>query len=336
MHLHRLLLTSLVLITLGCSERNDPAAQSGDTQTLTPPTLRPFSEGWPKLTFDHDVSALLATEDDYITTLSAFDYAAKFDSDKPLNRSQRKAAYRAAIEEYTPREVARLKAAFERCFEAMEGMTVQLPDTIHIFSEEGVESGAAYTRAHTICMPKRFIGRLGEDKLADLAAHEMFHVISRHNLDLRPQMYAILGFQQVEPPATLPEFLGSRTIANPDAPGMDYVIECTWRGKAQHFLPILHSERDYSHGSFLFYIKDDLLAVKLVDGRAVPLLERGKPIIVKKEDVEGYFKQVGRNTHYTFHPEETTADHFMLLIRDRVDTTPNPDKIRALGDILRR
>lgn len=330
-----LLVPAFVLCS--CSEQDPKVRDSTDQQSANPPapTVRPFTEAQPALTYDHDVSPILAAEDDYIAALSAFDYAAKFKSDTPLNSSQREAAYRDALQDYTTAEIARLEQAFRKCFEAMDGMSVKLPDTIHLFSEETIESGAAYTRVNTICMPKRFIANLDDEQLTHLAAHEMFHVISRHNLELRPEIYAILGFLPAEPTA-LPEPLASLTIANPDAPGMGHVIQCNWQGRATHFLPILHSSRPYRGGSFFQYLQDDLLAVELVEGRAVPILEEGKPVIVRKEDTEDYYQQVGRNTHYTFHPEETTADHFMLLLLRDLEELPHPDKVRALGDILRR
>lgn len=299
------------------------------------PKSRTLDQGVPTLTFDHDVSPILGAKDDYISTYSPFDYAAKFNSKVPLKAEQRAAAFKAALQDYSPEEIARLRTAFEKTFKAMKAMTVKLPDKIHIFSEETIESGAAYTRANTICMPKGFIARLDDGQLAGLAAHEIFHVVSRYNMELRPEMYAILGFEKVEPP-TLPEPLASQTIANPDAPGMDYVIKGEFKGKKMHFLPILHSKLKYTGGNFFRYLNDDLLAVTIEDGKASPILEKGAPLIVKKEAVKGYYDQVGTNTHYTFHPEETTADHFKLLLFGDLENLPNPDKVKALDKILRK
>ena len=297
--------------------------------------LRTVADGWPELTFDHDVSDILGAEDDYTVTLSAFDYAAKFKSDRPLDAAERAVLYRAALDEYTEAEIGRLKNAFHMTFKAMEGMTVKLPATIHIFSEQTIESGAAYTRANTICMPKGMIGRMDDGMLAGLAAHEMFHVISRHNQALRPAIYSILGFKWVKP-IQLPTELAARTIANPDAPGMDYVIEAEWQGKKTHFLPILHSKRAYTRGSFFHYLQDDLLVVDANQNPPIAVLADGKPVILSKEEVNGYYEQVGRNTDYTFHPEETSADHFKLLLFGKLDELPNPDKIEALDAILKR
>lgn len=334
--LHSLLLGSVLLTASACSDKQEKSTRPA-SQTSAPASLpaRPFTEAKPKLTFDHDVSAILAAEDDYVRALSAFDYAAKFKSDKPLTEEQRRLAYRAALQQYTPQEVERLRAAFETTFIAMSGMTTLMPETIHVFSEETIESGAAYTRANVICLPKRFIARLDTEQLQKLVAHEVFHVISRHNPDLRPEIYAILGFEPV-PPLSLPEPLAGLTIANPDAPGMDYAIAGLWRGQGMRFVPILHSDRAYTGGSFFEYLRDDLLVVSVLHDRTEVVQQEGQALIVKKEDVEGYYEQVGRNTGYTFHPEETSADHFMHLLLSDIPSLPNPDKVRALGDILRR
>lgn len=331
-----LLLGSVLLTASACSdkqEKSPPPSVATPAPACLPP--RPFTEAPPRLTFDHDVSTILAAEDDYVCALSAFDYAAKFKSDKPLTEEQRRLAYRAALQPYTPQEVERLRAAFEITFSAMSGMTVRMPGTIHLFSEETIESGAAYTRANVICLPKRFIARLDEEQLQKLVAHEVFHVISRYNPDLRPEFYAILGFEPV-PPLTLPKPLADLTIANPDAPGMDYAIAGRWRDRAMRFVPILHSDRAYTGGSFLHYIHDDLLAVTVLPERTEVVQEDGQPLIVRKEEVEGYYEQVGRNTGYTFHPEETSADHFLYLLLGDLNSLSHPEKVTALGRVLRR
>ncbi len=340
----------LALVLSSCSEREEvnskpptdatpataeikPSADPDTASSEEEVTIHPFSERRPTLTYDYDVSGILAAEDDYTSMLSTFDYAAKFESDTPLTVAQRKAAYAKALQTYTDKEVERLKAAFEITFERMEGMKLNLPDTIHIFSEGSVEAGAAYTRANIICMPKGFIERMDDDRLAHLAAHELFHVISRYNSELRPAMYALVGHERVPAPE-LPEPLKSMTIANPDAPGLDYAIRCTWKDKELLFLPILHSEREYTHGAFFFYMNDDLLAIEVQGDRSEVLIENNKPLIVSKGDVKDYYEQVGSNTRYHLHPEETTAEHFKILLRRNFDSMPNPEMIRELGKLL--
>lgn len=299
--------------------------------------LRPFSQGAPNLVFDHDVSGILGADDEYTLTLSKFDYAAKYRSDKPLTPAERSGAFKDALDKYSPANIEKLRKAFDMVFVEMKGMNVKLPETIHIFSEQRIEAGAAYTRANSICMPKRVVDFSGMNELRDLAAHEIFHVISRYNTELRTPIYNTLGFKQVGPLVLTGE-LANRTIANPDAPENTYAITCTLDGKSHEFMPILYSKQDFPKGggSFFRFLNDDLIAVEIKDGKPVALEREGKPFIVKKEELDNYFHQIGKNTDYTFHPEETSADHFKQLLFWDVKKLPNPEKIEALGKILRK
>jgi hypothetical protein len=298
--------------------------------------LRPFSQGAPELVFDHDVSGILGADDEYTLTLSKFDYAAKYQSDKPLTPAERSVAFKGALDKYTPANIEKLRKAFDMVFAKMKGMDVKLPETIYIFSEQKIEAGAAYTRANSICMPKQVVAMSGMDQIRDLAAHEIFHVISRYNTELRTPIYSTLGFKPVGPLVLTGE-LANRTIANPDAPENTYAITCKLKGKNLQFMPILYSKQDFPKGggSFFRFLNDDLIAVEIKDGKPVSLEREGKPFIVKKEELDDYFDQIGKNTDYTFHPEETSADHFKQLLFWDVKKLPNPEKVEALEKIFR-
>ena len=324
----------LPLVLGACSKSK--TGLTGESPPLGEVILRPFAEGAPKLVFNYDVSTILGADDAYTLTLSAFDYASKYQSDTPLTPEQRAAAFKQSLHTYSPEEIQTLNEAFKAVFASMKGMTVVLPETIYIFSEETIEAGAAYTRANTICMPRQMLSMSNTDQIRDLAAHEMFHVLSRYNLPLRTPIYATLGFKPVEP-LQLSGVLATRTIANPDAPDNNYAITGTLQGETLDFMPILYSKSDFqkNSGSFFHYLNDDLIAVKLENGKSSVIERDRTPLIVKKEQVDGYFEQIGRNTQYTFHPEETSADHFKQLLFRKPETLPNPEKIKALDRILR-
>jgi hypothetical protein len=317
--------------TAEVAEKREAAEHTADAAP------RPLSAGLPKLVYHHDVSPILGADDDYTETLSKFDYESKFKSGRKLTAEERAAAYKKALDTYSDRDIQRLDKAFQTVFGKMNGLKAKLPAKIHIFSEQKIEGGAAYTRANVICMPKRIVAMVPDRALADLAAHEMFHVISRYNRELRPAMYATIGYRKVGKPV-IPENLSRLTIANPDAPENDYAITGTYRGKTMDFMPILHSKREYrpdEGSSFFAYLNDDLLAVEIKYGVPTAVLSDGEPLIVEKEEVGNFFEQVGRNTDYTYHPEETVADHFKFLLLHDIAGLPDPDKVRALEKILR-
>lgn len=299
--------------------------------------LRPISKGNPELIFEHDVSAILGADDAYTLSYSKFDYASKYRSDTPLNPAERTAFAKKALDEFSPKEIQKLREAFDAVFIKMEGMKANLPETIYIFSERTIESGAPYTRANAICMPKTVLGIANKDEIKDLAAHELFHVMTRYNPELRTPIFATLGYLPVGQ-LVLTGDLATRTIANPDAPENTHAITCTLNDETLRFMPILYSKRDFPKGgiSFFQFLNDDLIAVNIVDEKPVPIERDGKPFIVEKEQLKDYFDQIGRNTEYTFHPEETSADHFKQLLFWDLKELPNPENIKSLEEILRK
>ena len=58
---------------------------------------------------------------------------------------------------------------------------------------------------------------LDDKGLLELFLHELFHVYSRHNIDKREEMYAVIGYEKCED-LVFPDILKEVTIANPDAP----------------------------------------------------------------------------------------------------------------------
>ncbi len=330
--LWRAVALSIPLILGACSKSGKETA--GTSVPVEEPVLRPLAEAVPELVFNHDVSAILGADDAYTRSLSRFDYAAKFRSGRALSPDERASAFRKSLQPYAEAEIQVLREAFTAVFDGMKGMHVMLPEQIHIFSEESIEAGAAYTRAQTICMPKQVLARGDMKSIQDLAAHELFHVLSRYNPALRTPIYASLGFRPVGPLSIQGE-LATRTIANPDAPDNTHAIRGEFQGETLDFMPILYSKTEFRGGSFFEYLNDDLVAVRIGNGTPTVMERDGRPLIVHKDQVGGYFDQIGRNTAYTFHPEETSADHFKQLLFWDITKLPNPEKIKALEKILR-
>ncbi len=325
---------SASLIFSGCTPNVTSPSSNATVEATSAAPVLDFNK--PELVFNQDISPMLGADDDYTLTLSAFDYAAKFKSNKPLIARQRAHAFKNAMQVYSESDIEKLTEAFEAVFSKMGGMTITLPETITIFSEETIEGGAAYTRGNAICMPRRIVASASMASLKELAAHELFHVISRYNKDLRPQMYGLIGYTETKT-LVVPEKLAGLTIANPDAPDNNYTITCIFEGQPTLFMPILYSTSPYptnSDQTFFSFLNDDLIAVSLVDNVPNAILKDGEPIIVKKQTLADYATQIGTNTNYTFHPEETTADHFMLLIKGNYSKLPNPEKIDGLQIIL--
>ena len=100
----------------------------------------------------------------------------------------------------------------------------------------GAEEGnAAYTRATAIVLPKSELGK-GQDHLKKLICHELFHILSRQNPELREKLYAIIGFTKCNE-IKLPPELERRKITNPDAPRNDHFIRLQIEGQESLAVP---------------------------------------------------------------------------------------------------
>lgn len=326
---HRVILIGLIvsLLLSACQTTNQSNDEHDEAQ---------IKEYGPTLVFDYDVSAQLAAEDDYIASLSLFDYQSKFKSNVALDEAARRQVYQASISAYNDDEKTRITTAYHKVFKIIEDMSITLPDTIYIFSDDKVEGGAAYTRQNAICLPKQMIAQMTDDRLTWLVAHEAFHVISRYNQALRPDWYGIIGYRQTEPIKWPPELV-DLTIANPDAPTYNYVICCLYQGKKMDFMPIIYADEPYDLSrdeSFFRYLIEAYIAVDVVSGIPQPIYQDGQLLMVSKDLLSDFLDQVGQNTSYTTHPEETTADHFAMIILDNYHSAPNPEMVIALQKTL--
>lgn len=276
---------------------------------------------------------LLSIEDDYISKLSEFDYISKFKTDHILNEAERKLEYKKTIILYSEENKEKLEKTYNLIVEKMKDYKLNLPKNIWLANSKGlIESGAAYTRGNMIVMPEQMVENIDDKTLEEILTHEIFHVYSRYNKDKREELYNIIHYQKCES-LDIPEILKGFTISNPDAPDLNYYINSLYEGKAMSWIPITYSNDSYdvkANKPFFAYLKDDMLAVKIIDNKPVPILVKDKLVIVSKNQLSDYYDLIGRNTNYTYHPEETLADNFVLMIQNKDEQVDSPWVIEEL------
>jgi hypothetical protein len=261
---------------------------------------------------------ILSKEDNYIKGLSKFDYASKMKSSHALNLNERKALYSKAVLSWNNTEKERVKNSANEILKKIKGWNLNLPSKIVFITTNGNEEGnASYTRTNAITLPKTMLKYYENPKdLEGLIAHELFHVYSRYNKNLRDKMYGIIHFKKCAE-LQFPKEIKDLKISNPDAPANNYYINATYKNKLYSFIPIIYSSKPYdikSNASFFQSLKEGMLAVKIVNSKPQTIYENGSPLIVSKDQLADFYKQIGKNTNYTYHPEETMADNFELLV----------------------
>lgn len=283
-----------------------------------------------------DAIVILAAEDDYIIKFSQFDYAAKYKSEKVLTEDERKEVYKRFVLEWSPTQKATIQEAMNNIAPKLEKLDIVMPDLSFVLTIPEDEGGAAYTRDNAIILKPHEIGRATSENLERLIVHEMFHVYSRMHKDERADFYAVISYFSCEE-LVIPDELSKLTIANPDAPDNNFYIEGGYEGETYSFIPLIYSSEAYdieAGGSFFRTLRDDMLAVEIVDNVPTPVYIDGELLILKKNEVEGFFDKIGNNTGYTYHPEETIADNFVLLVFE--DDVPSPWVTEGLREALEK
>jgi hypothetical protein len=280
--------------------------------------------------------AVLGTRDDFVARLSPFDRAARLESGADVSEDEYLAFARAAGREWSNDERARLTAAFAAIEPKLEELLPELDGPILIVKTSGEEEGGAgYTRGNAVMLPQAHEEEL---TLQHLLAHEIFHVASRNNPDLKRALYQAIGFEECGE-LVLPPSLAARKMTNPDAPVNEHCIELTVDGASVWGMPILLSREDRfdpaAGRAFFEYLTLSMLLVDRSGGGARPLERDGAPVLVPFNRVGGLGEQIGHNTNYVIHAEEILASNFELLILGE-QGAPSPEVLERIRAELAR
>ena len=262
---------------------------------------------------------VLGNRDDFVKQLSPFDRAVRLKTDREVSESEFLTFVRKQVLPWTKPEKERIGAALDGVRSALETLALPLPERIYLVKTTGQEeSEAAYTRAEAIVLP---VTKLTAEPLLiqKVLCHELFHILSRTNPELRERLYQGIGFKKC-PGVQFPASLRPIRLTNPDAPRNEHCIRVRVDGEPTWAVPILFANReqyDVGSGEELFgYLQFRFL---LVERGSDPLdVKAGSDgtgaTLVGLDRISGFFEQVGRNTKYIVHPEEILADNFVLLI----------------------
>lgn len=283
---------------------------------------------------------ILTVKDEFIQRLSPFDRSARMKTEKAVSEDELLAFIGRSVAEWTKDETQTVQAAIEALPQLLRDLRLSLPPTVQLVKTTGTEEGnAAYTRASAIVLPKIELSK-GQKDIQKLICHELFHILSRQNPELREKLYGIIGFAKCHE-IELPPELERRKITNPDAPRNDHFIRLTIDGHESLAVPILLSSVETYDvkrgGEFFAYLQFQFLLVEK-DGRSgnlKPVTEGSSPKLVGMERVSGFMEQVGRNTDYIIHPEEILADNFALLVLGE-HNVPSPEIPQRMKEVLMR
>jgi hypothetical protein len=281
--------------------------------------------------------AVLARSDEYVERMGAFDRMLRLRSPEPVSEQAFLDSLAANVLPWREDERLKVAEALLEVAERAQGLRLPLPDTVLLVKTTGDEEvGIAHTRANAIVLPRRAL-EFTRRPLADLLAHELFHVMSRHDPVFRERAYRLVGFRVV-PEIELPPQLEERRFTNPDAPRHDVVIDVRVNGSTVTVAPVLLSRSAVYDAAFGTEL-DDYWTLRLLalerdpqTGLKKAAYENGEARLYRVREVTGFFEQIGRNTHYIVHPEEIMADNFSLLLFG--GEARNPEIVEGLRELL--
>ncbi|TAF34617.1 MAG: hypothetical protein EAZ57_02540 [Cytophagales bacterium] len=281
----------------------------------------------------HRSKELLGQEDDYTKGLTRFDLMSKLQKlDTNLTAKDYLAFAPSQALDWSnseERKMAKMIALVAQRL-ANLGIKLSLPPVVEFVKTTGrEEGGAAYTRSNYVVFSKSM---LDADQLDGLIAHELFHILSRYNPDLKEKIYRLHGFlkcNEIPLPAEIAQF----KISNPDAPYNDYFIKLKHNNHNIEAAIVIYSETAYEGGVFFSYLKKSLLVLSGKEEKK-PKYVNGKPVLLDFREVGNLYEQLGKNSEYNIHVEEIAADHFDMLLRE-VKDLPNPEIISNMKLLLK-
>jgi hypothetical protein len=281
--------------------------------------------------------AILEARDDYVRATAPLERSAKLRTAEPVDEERFIRHMRNAPMEWTEEQRKNLTPLIEALSRLLQGVRWKMPARILLVqSNESLEDDLPHTRDNAILVPASAYQR-GPGFMAYVLSHESFHVVTRHNAELREALYAAIGFRRCESVVIPPEIAKLR-ITNPDTIENRHTISVRYRGQPVEALPYVRfaSENIDPRDGFKNALQ---VAWLLVDRQGAECRARGGAEgSVQPQDLDGLYEQVGRNTNYLFHPEEILADNFVHLflasVRGSTQGVKSPDILEKIRKIL--
>jgi hypothetical protein len=259
---------------------------------------------------------ILTRRDDFIAALTPLDRRTRMQTSQDVSEKDFLAFVGRSVQPWTPDETNHIADVLHTVGDKLAQCQMPLPANIMLIKTSGEEEfNNCYTRQNAIIFPAAEADAK-PSVLKYSILHELFHVLSRNDPSLRQALYGIIGFKRINE-IELPEELRSRKVTNPDGVQNGWMIGLTNQNEAVQAVPILlatgpsfnPNERGASPYDYF-----RLLVVQPGGAGWAPQLVAGHPRLLKPAETTGWFEQIGRNTHYTIHPDEILADNFFLLI----------------------
>ena len=276
-----------------------------------------------------DAIMQILNQDDFLNNFSNADFSFRLKKKKyAVNDFQ--TLLISSVLDWKTDEINKLASCFNAAINFYGDFSSFIPNIIVFVKMNGMEEpGNAYCRNNnTIILHPSALNR-ELPSLTRLLVHELFHIISRNNNNLKEQLYNPIGFLKNEV-ANFPPNIAETIITNPDYPINEYVFKAKIKNSFYDVYPILYATEYES-------MNHETIKAKFIDTKYLNIYEM--------EEIENYSQCIGNNTDYTIQPEEIIAENIteMLLneevsnkelinVRDGVGS-PQLTKMSEMGSV---
>jgi hypothetical protein len=294
----------------------------------------------------HKVSLLDSTDaakaivqddlDKFFEHLTAIDAAIQMKKNAPLSMSHDSmvANYKNYLQTdvtgFTKEEAAFVAKAMNEAFQLVGKVSQRyFPEDIRLIKTKAHHYDAEmyYTRENCIIIPAPILKQKNYEAFLQTILHEISHIVTRLNPNVKAQLYALMGFKKIEIPLDMPDALRRRMLTNPDGVDINWANTLTSAtGKTVFTLPLLYAKdtlfdpKKPDFGDYLGWNYYELapsadnktLVVQTIGDRQQSTLDtRG----INDLFLKNY------NTAYIIHPDEIVADNFSLLMLSQKKAT---------------
>jgi hypothetical protein len=280
--------------------------------------------------------AVLGADDAWMTRTSAWQRAMLMGRGRATDLESFRAWERGGAQSWPAEARQRWRRALETIAPAFNRLKVPLPREVLLVHTNGQESASQpHTRANAVMLPAQFSQQAFTD--AEVLAHELFHVVSRHRPELANRLYDLIGYDRVGELEWPPGWAALR-IANQDAPFHRHLMRVKVQGRDTTVMPVViaaNAQLPPANGDTLLELMEvRLLEVEPGGGEKPtrPVMRQGKPVWHDPEATPDFLAHLGGNTDYILHPDETIADNFMFLVSGR--KVKNPQLLQRIEAVL--
>jgi len=282
-------------------------------------------------------ATLLTQEDDFVNALSDFDRSARLYTSANVTKEEYISYVKEQTLDWTKEETEILYKMINETKILMKDYKIKFPKTINIIKTTGLEEGnSAYCRGkNNIIFSKSYFSREYDVFLGNFI-HELFHIFSKNNLEIREELYHSIGFYKTGE-LVLPSEYSSVKITNPDSVTFNYYFKGIVDGKEINLMPLLYALTPYNDekkGQFFEYMNVVLCEVNIGETNSTLVGENGNYNCIQYpfKEVTNFLETVGENTEYTINAEEIFADNFKYLVTKK--DVKSPQIIDNMKEIL--